>query len=248
MNVYDEGAGATSAPSATLNQQGITMAAVRTRMFRNCIDTSRGLVVSVRRSHCHKRLWVVFVVALVPALLALSVLGGCTSDVQDRSELRDSLEGPALAVFQLAEAAEAGDLTGVRTHMDTRTVGLTFARATMAQLDSGAESSTPPASGHSGNFNPTVMEQTFAERFDEAFKTGVADGTVVAEGTLFSAVLIEGPSGVEMVNDSEAVVRVTLPAAGESEERTVDLRLSMAGQRWILVAIENTTDLYGLFF
>jgi len=239
-----------SAPSSTLDQQGITMAAVTVRVFRNCIDTSRGLGAAVRRSHCHKRLRVVFVTALVPALLALTVLGGCTSDAQDRSEMRDSLEGPALAVFQLAEAAEAGDLTGVRTHMDTRAVGLTFARATMAQLDSMGESSTPqhPTSGHSGNFNPTVMEQTFAERFDEAFRAGVADGTVVAEGTLFSAVLTHGPGGVEMVNDSEAVVHVTLPASGESGERTVDLRLSMAGQRWILVAIENTTDLYGLFF
>lgn len=184
-------------------------------------------------------------------LLSVLTLAGCASAEEKRTEMRESLEEPALTVFELAEAAEAGDLTAVRTRMDSSSVGLVFARKTLARLDDDGEDpgpSTAPAGGHSGNFNPSAMERTFAERFIESFQSGVTDGTVVAEDTLFSAILEEGPGEVENIGDTEALVDVTVPASEQTEAQTVRLRMTRAGQRWMLTAIEGTDDLYALFF
>ncbi|MDY0340440.1 MAG: hypothetical protein RBS17_04435 [Coriobacteriia bacterium] len=183
-------------------------------------------------------------------LLSVLMLGGCASDEQQRADIRESLEGPSLAVFELAEAAEAGDITGVRTYMDSSSVGVVFARETLARLDDDddSEASTPAAGGHSGDFDPSAMERTFAERFVEEFLAGVTDGTVVAEGTLFSEILTAGPGEAESLSDDEVLVSVVMPADEDGQTEIVRLRMSRTGQRWMLVAIEDTTDLYGLFF
>ncbi|MEA5076276.1 MAG: hypothetical protein VB139_07995 [Coriobacteriia bacterium] len=186
-------------------------------------------------------------VALVAAL-ALSLVG-CGSVEQQRESIRERLEAPALAVFDLAEAAEGGDITGVRTYADMSAVGLAFARATMARLDSDDEtSSASTVVSHGDGFPANAMEMTFAEQFTTAFFDAVESGTVVAEGTVLGAMLESGPGAVQYASDDEALVSVEVPGAEGAAVQTARFRMARTGDRWMLIAVEETTDLYGLFF
>lgn len=182
-------------------------------------------------------------VALVLAGLALAVLSavaGCQGGGEEPGALPDD------AVVLLAEAAESGDWTGVRTYMDANRVGLAFAADTMARARD-EDASAGGSSVHGNDFPASAMEQTFAEQFVESLQAGVENGTVVADGTLFGAILEDGTGEVEYVDDDEALVAVTV----EDEQgvgQDVRLRMARSGQRWMLIAIEGTTDLYGLFF
>jgi len=182
-------------------------------------------------------------VALVLAGLAVAVLSavaGCQGGGEESGAMPDD------AVVLLAKAAEKGDWTGVRTYMDANSVGLAFAAETMARARD-EDAAAAGSSMHGNDFPASAMEQTFAERFVESLQAGVANGTVVADGTLFGAILEDGPGEVEYVSDGEALVSVTVPDE-EGADQAVRLRMARSGQRWMLVAIEGTADLYGLFF
>ena len=189
----------------------------------------------------------ILAVVLVAAL-ALSLVG-CGSVEQQRATIREGLEAPALAVFDLAEAAERRDITETRTYADMTAVGLAFARATMARLDANDETgSAPPITSHGDGFPATAMETTFAERFTTAFFDAVESGTVVAEGTVLGAMLESGPGAVQYASDDEALVSVEVPGAEVAAVQTARFRMARTGDRWMLIAVEETTDLYGLFF
>ena len=189
------------------------------------------------------------IVAAVLVTTLILASGGCQSVEQKRLDIREDLEAPALAVFDLAEAAEAGDITGVRTYADMTAVGLSFARATMARLDADDETgSAPPAVSHGEDFPASAMEQTFAERFTTEMFTAVENGTVVAEGTALGAVLESGPGIAEYAGEDEALVSVEVPGPEGAAAQTARFRMVRTGDRWMLVAVEDTTDLYGLFF
>ncbi len=188
-----------------------------------------------------------FTAALITSLVLSTA--GCASVEQQRATIREGLEAPALAVFDLAESAESGDVTGVRTYADMTAVGLSFARATLARLESDDESgSTPPVVSHGDGFPASAMETTFAERFTTAFFEAVENGTVVAEGTVFGAILETGPGTVEFAGDDEALVSVSVPGLEGTATQTARFRMARTGDRWMLVSVEDTTDLYGLFF
>jgi len=174
------------------------------------------------------------------ALVVFSAMTGCQSDAGEPGAMPDD------ALVLLAEAAEAGDWTGVRTYMDANGVGLAFAADTMARARD-EDTSAGGSSMHGSDFPASAMEQTFAEQFVESLQAGVENGTVVADGTLFGAILEDGPGEVEHVGDDEALVSVTVPDE-EGADQALRLRMARSGQRWMLIAIEGTTDLYGLFF
>ncbi|MCK8114949.1 hypothetical protein [Anaerosoma tenue] len=174
------------------------------------------------------------------AFVALSAVAGCQSDTGEPGAMPDD------AVVLLAEAAEDGDWTGVRTYMDANGVGLAFAADTMARARD-EDASAGGSSMHGGDFPASAMEQTFADQFVESLQAGVENGTVVADGTLFGAILEDSPGEVEYVGDDEALVSVTVPDE-EGADQALRLRMARSGQRWMLIAIEGTTDLYGLFF
>jgi hypothetical protein len=174
------------------------------------------------------------------ALVVFSVMAGCQSDAGEPGAMPDD------AVVLLAEAANEGDWTGVRTYMDANGVGLAFAADTMARARD-EDTSAGGSSMHGNDFPASAMEQTFAEQFVESLQAGVENGTVVAGGTLFGAILEDGPGEVEYVGDDEALVSVTV-LDEEGADQALRLRMARSGQRWMLIAIEGTTDLYGLFF
>jgi hypothetical protein len=174
------------------------------------------------------------------ALVVLSAVAGCQSDAGDPGAMPDD------AVVLLAEAAEAGDWTGVRTYMDANDVGLAFAVDTMARARD-EDTSAGGSSMHGNDFPASAMEQTFAKQFVESLQTAVMNGTVVAGGTLFGAILEDGPGEVEYVGDDEALVDVTVPGE-DGVDQALRLRMARSGQRWMLVAVEGTNDLHGLFF
>ncbi|MEL7668078.1 MAG: hypothetical protein AAGU73_07770 [Actinomycetota bacterium] len=186
--------------------------------------------------------------ALAVLLAAGMGLGSvaCASVEEQRAELREGLEAPALAVFDLAAAAEAGDVTGVRTYMDSTAVAVSFARAIMdiARADDEPGSN----SGHADNLPVGKMEQTYSEQFTADVLAAVENGTLVAEGTVLAAILDEGPGAVEYVGDDEALVSVDVPVLEGAEAHTAHFRMVRTGDRWMLIAVEDTTDLYGLFF
>ncbi len=197
------------------------------------------VVVGGAGRRTYRSVFVVLVLAGL-ALAILSAAAGCQSGGEEAGAMPDD------AVVLLAEAAESGDWTGVRTYMDANGVGLAFAADTMARARD--EDASAGGSGmHRNDFPAGAMEQTFAEQFVESLQAGVENGTVVADGTLFGAILEDGTGVVEYVGDDEALVSVTVPGDGGIDE-AVRLRMARSGQRWMLIAIEGTTDLYGLFF
>lgn len=186
---------------------------------------------------------------LIAAVLASAAVAGC-SPSSDGHATAEPLEPPAQAARLLAEAAQDGDWAGVRTYMDVEEVGLTFARATLERVrtdDETAAAEAAPGAHGGSEFPASAMEETFARRFVEAMKSGVESGSVVAEGTLFSAILEGGIGKTVYEGDDEALVSVTIPE-DEGEGSTVKLRMARVGERWMLIAIEGTTDLYETVF
>lgn len=174
------------------------------------------------------------------ALAVLCAIAGCQGGGSEPGAT------PEDAVVLLAEAAESGDWTGVRTYMDANGVGLAFAADTMARARD--EDTSAGGSGmHGGDFPAGAMEQTFAEQFVESLQGGVENGTVAGDGTLFGTILEDGTGEVEYVSNDEALVSVTV-ADEEGGGQDLRLRMARSGQRWMLIAIEGTSDLYGLFF
>lgn len=148
----------------------------------------------------------------------------------------------------LAEAAEDSDWDSVRTYMDPDAVGVAFGESLIVRLrsDDVPDASSPDSGSHGGEFSSGPMVGGFTSQFVEALEAGVEDGAVVGEGKLFTAILDDGVGETESVSEDEALVTVTVPA--ESGEVTVRLRMTRNGDHWTLIAVEDTTDLYGLFF
>ncbi len=177
---------------------------------------------------------------LIGLVLCLAIAAGC-----QQAPSADTPEGSAML---LAEAAEGADWTGMRTYMDAEAVGLVFAESLLATLP-GQDSSPGAAASpdmHGDGFPSGAMQETFARQFVETLQAAAEDGTVVAEGTLLGTLLEDGVGEIEYVGDDEALVSVTVPAEGG--DQTVQLRMRRTGQRWMLVAVQGTTDLYEIFF
>jgi hypothetical protein len=148
----------------------------------------------------------------------------------------------------LAEAADDRDWEAVRTYMDPEAVGVAFGESLIVRLreDDTSDTSSGGSSSHGGEFSSGPMVGGFTLKFVENLEAGVESGAVVTEGKLLAAILDDGIGETESVSDDEALVSVVVPS--ESGEETVRLRMTRNGDHWTLIAVEDTTDLYLLFF
>lgn len=188
------------------------------------------------------RMLLVFAVGL----LVLGSLSGC----EPSPPPPPSADVPAGSLHLLAKAAEEGDWGKMLEYMDPVKVGTTFAQATIARLedDGDEESSGGSAGPHSGGaFVAGPMVTGFTDAFVSNLQTNAENGTLLAEGNLMRVILDGGLGETEYVSDNEAVVEVTLPAA-DGEGTPVGLRMVRDGEHWKLIAVEETTDLYGVLF
>lgn len=186
------------------------------------------------------RMLLVFAVGL----LVLGGLSGCEAPPPPSADV------PAGSLHLLALAAEEGDWGKMLEYMDPVKVGTTFAQATIARLedDGDEESSGGSAGPHSGGaFVAGPMVTGFTDAFVSNLQTNAENGTLLAEGNLMRVILDGGLGETEYVSDNEAVVEVTLPAA-DGEGTPVGLRMVRDGEHWKLIAVEETTDLYGVLF
>ena len=182
--------------------------------------------------------------ALVAALCVLAL--GSVSGCQPAPEPVREPGVPAGSLWLLAEAAEDGDQGTLLLYMDPEAVGAEFAATTVARLD-GEEEDEPIESApgtHGGAFTSGPMVKGFTEGYVQNLLASVKGGTAAAEGTLFGAILDGVDMEEEVLSEGEVLVSVLVP----DTETPVRLRMVRSGDRWQLVAIHDTTDLYGLFF
>lgn len=179
-------------------------------------------------------------------VLAVGGLTGC----EPAPPPPPSADVPAGSLHLLAKAAEEGDWGKMLEYMDPVKVGTTFAQATIARLeDDGDEESSGGSSGsHGGDaFVAGPMVTGFTEAFVRNLQTNAKNGTLLAEGNLMRVILDGGLGETEYVSDNEALVDAVLPAE-DGDEATVRLRMVRDGEHWKLIAVEETTDLYGVLF
>ena len=177
-------------------------------------------------------------------VVALAVLSGCQSPPQPPP----GPDVPAGSLWLLAQAAEQGDWGLMLEYMDPVAVGGSFAEATVARLEDDGETEAPSSSSsHGGSFTAGPMVTGFSEAFVTNLQANTANGTVLAEGNLMQAILDGGLGETESVSKNEALVSVTL-TTGSGEESSANLRMVRDAEHWKLIAVEDTTDLYDVFF
>jgi len=192
---------------------------------------------------CTRRSTYVTLVASA-CLVALAALSGCQSPPPPPP----GPDVPAGSLWLLAQAAEQEDWGRMLEYMDPVAVGGSFAEATVARLDDDGETEAPSSSGsHSGSFTAGPMVTGFSEAFVTNLQANTANGTLLAEGNLMRVIIDGGLGDTELVSDAEALVSVTLTTSS-GEEFPVNLRMVRAAEHWRLIAVEDTTDLYEVFF
>lgn len=183
-------------------------------------------------------------------LLILGSLSGCEPSPPPPPPPPPPPDVPAGSLHLLAEAAEEGDWGKMLEYMDPVKVGTAFAQATIARLeDDGDEESAGGSSGSHGGgaFVAGPMVTGFTEAFVTNLQANTKNGTLLAEGKMMRVILDGGLGETEFVSDSEALVDVALPTQ-EGEEAAVRLRMVRDAEHWKLIAVEETTDLYGVLF
>ncbi|MHB1451225.1 MAG: hypothetical protein ACYCXR_05265 [Coriobacteriia bacterium] len=176
-------------------------------------------------------------------LIALVVLAGCQPAPPPGPDV------PAGSLWLLAEAADQADWGTMLVYMDPVAVGSNFAVATVGRLEEDGESETADSGSgsHGSAFTAGPMVTGFTEAFVTNLQANAANGTLLAEGNLVPVILDDGLGETEYVSDDEALVDIVLLTAS-GDETPVRLRMVRDAEHWKLIAVEDTTDLYEVFF
>lgn len=158
---------------------------------------------------------------------------------------------PERSLRDLRTAAAAGDWSGVEARFDAGSVATVYVNAALegAFADDDARTGTTGTTrGMGGSVGVGAdMESAFVQRFTDAFKTAIEEGTLSAdEGGIAAILLGDAPFEVETTGDAEATARISVPTAAGATEDVV-LRMQRADDHWRVVALDGITDLTGPF-
>lgn len=180
------------------------------------------------------------------ALVALAVIAFAL--------LQDRRTGtPEYSLGQMTEAVRSGDWDGVQKYMDIDAVAGSFVDATLANAmgedspdalggGAGGMGGGGNAPGSSGPGLAETMKDVFVRQFREAVKRSVEARGKTSTGDPSTLLLIENPTSVESVSETEvlATVQVRTDAAGTQD---IAVRMIRAGDHWRIISLENFAEL-----
>jgi len=179
------------------------------------------------------------------AVIAITAVGIALLDSRD-------VGSPEHSLAQMTKAVRSGDWNRVQEYMDIDAVASSFVDATMATAlegdapdaltgnvgGMGGGGNTP---GSSGSGLAGTMKDTFIQQFRNSVKQSVEARGKTSTGEPSTLLLLEDPTSVELVSETEALA--TVSASTGDGTRDVVIRMVRAGDHWRIMALENFADL-----
>jgi len=190
-------------------------------------------------------------IPLKPLLLAAAALLAAVAIAFSLLPSRDA-DSPKFSLDRMTEAIRNGDWDGVQKYMDIDAVAASFvdaALATALEGDSpdaltgnvGGMGGGGNAPGSSGSGLAGTMKGVFTEQFRESVKQSVEARGKTSTGEPSSLLLLEDPTNVELVSETEAVATVNVSTDDGTQD--VVIRMIRVGDHWRIMALENFADL-----
>lgn len=224
----------------------VTSGDARERTHESTPTSTPDPVASVGQPR-HKRLPVPLLLVAV-ALMALAAVAFAVLQAP-------GTDTPESSLSQMTRAVRSGDWGRVQKFMDVDAVAAAFVDATLATAmgedspdalggNAGSMGGGGNAPGTSGQGLADTMKDVFVARFGESVQRTVEARGKTSTGEPSSLLLIENPTTVEYISETEVLATVPVPT-DDGGTQNIAVRMISDGDHWRIIALENFADLMG---